>query len=286
MCHQQSPPRSRYHTIPTVVLDGWITRKSVTDPETWVYRATLHPIDTNGFKHGFVPSKAHKALRKSKWINDHAGFWDGNGPRLGVPPDADLQFAFQAMALRISSIPMSQFSSVALDFDVASGFGNEIYKFQLGPNAPIMGLDNCKLSGKEAQFQIADGTQLKHLKRNILGNSYWEDYDKITDQWVKSETFKSELRKRRDSTPLASFVHEGFYYSNSTSLFDDGTLSSFGTIQDCAKRCLSTSGCDFLTYAYDGWGSRGQYCTLFSADGFTPISDSDKNYSLFRLRDR
>ncbi len=63
---------------------------------------------------------------------------------------------------------------------------------------------------------------------------------------------------------IEKFEHVGQFYSNDNYLYDDAHLRTYGTIEECAQRCLVTDGCKKFTYAYEALGERGRYCTLFS----------------------
>lgn len=130
---------------------------------------------------GKLISKAQRQLSRSV---DSTFFWSQNGPQLsGLLDDASsptrLGLSLQMLATSSSDEPKSQFVSVALDYEVASGFGEPVYKFQLNPRSPVLGLRGCRMGG-EAQFQVPGSTPIRNLHRRVRTNGYWERY--VTDK--------------------------------------------------------------------------------------------------------
>ncbi|SOC26046.1 hypothetical protein [Thalassospira xiamenensis] len=154
--------------------DKWMTTLEVTDPNTWGYRATDFPDEIKSLEGGKTLSKAE---RREKKVTDKSAFWRQNGPKIDYGTKSSILNSFQMIATSDSSKPMSQFSSVALDYEVASGFGGTVYKFQMNPSSPVLGLRDCSLSGGgETQFQVKGGTPIKNLHRFVNSKNKWEIY--------------------------------------------------------------------------------------------------------------
>jgi hypothetical protein len=164
--------------------DQWATRFYVTDPNTPAYRAPTIPNEDMSLTSGHLISKAQNKVSKLS-PDQVSGFWARNGPLLGptAPPDLKLELALRMLATSSSDEPPSQFVSVALDFRVAEGFGNDvIYKFYLAPDSPILGLRQCdRTKGGELQFQVPGGTPIHLLQRyhrpKNRQEGYWEKWE-------------------------------------------------------------------------------------------------------------
>lgn len=191
--------------ISTGNKDEWMTVHKVTDPNTWLYRATDSPKEARSLEGGKLMSKA---LRQTKGKKVPPGFWETNGPRLQPRQrNTSLWTALQVQATVDSSAPISQFSSVAIDYEVASRFGHTIYSFQANPDGPVLGLQNCATGG-ETQFQIKGGTPIRNLERFVRTLGYWETYD---------ATYKRWRRRRREFSPQSTTTNERVVCS----VFDD-----------------------------------------------------------------
>lgn len=152
----------------------WMTTLLVTAPDTWGYRATGFPAEITSMENGELLSKAQRRVAKKK--NPQA-FWQTNGPELRAFKSTDLTQSLQMIATSTSDQPASQFLSVALDYDVASGFGDTVYKFKMSPKSPVLGLRDCDLSkGGEVQIQVQGGTPITNLQRFQKSKGYWEKY--------------------------------------------------------------------------------------------------------------
>ncbi|NJM32537.1 MAG: hypothetical protein HC848_06320 [Limnobacter sp.] len=99
--------------------------------------------------------------------------------------------ALQILALQSSAKPLSQYSSVALDYQTAKSFGGDVYGFYLNPSSPVLGLQSCQLQG-EKQYQVPSGTPITALHRNINGKG-WEKYISSSKTWVKQSKSNSEF---------------------------------------------------------------------------------------------
>lgn len=164
---------------------GWATRLDVTDPDTWVYRAATIIGEEAKLTQGRLTSKAERRLQRA---GDVYEFWKAYGPQVDGTQRDSTSLALQMLATSSSDEPPSQFASVALDFSVASGFGNIIYRFQLNPQSPVLGLGNCKTSG-EVQLQPPGGTPIRNLRRYDRSKGYWEQYK--AGVWV--QIYKDEI---------------------------------------------------------------------------------------------
>jgi hypothetical protein len=170
---------------------GWITRLDVTDPETLVYRATDRPAEATTFQQGLLISKAEAALRKLKGDQTPEWFWDRNGPALSLPGQRDnVALSLQMLATSSSDEPRSQFLSVALDFNTARAFGEVVYAFRLNPRSPILGMNNCMLSGGgEIQMQVPGNAPIHDLRKYSDGN--W--YALVNGRWVETANGKCSM---------------------------------------------------------------------------------------------
>lgn len=169
------------------VTGDWVTKVLVTDPDTWGYRATNIPSEEQKLTAGNLASKAERRLSKltGPQVTE---FWRSNGPQVSINQQDSLTLSLQMLATASSDEPPSQFSSVALDFGVASRFGDIVYRFQLKPQSPVLGLRGCKLIG-EVQIQPPGGTPIRNLHRYDQRKRYWERYE--AGVWLKVE--KDEL---------------------------------------------------------------------------------------------
>ncbi len=167
--------------------NGWATRSDVTDPRTVGYRATPFSAEIASLEAGKLMSKAERRLvgKSDEYI---ASFWQTEGPKIDPAQRGAVNLALQMTATASSDIPVSQYLSVALDYDVASAFGNVIYKFEMDPKSPVLGMRDCKLEG-EVQIQPPGGTPIRNLFRFDKSKSYWERYQ--AGVWRRAE--KDEL---------------------------------------------------------------------------------------------
>ncbi|RKG80457.1 hypothetical protein [Corallococcus terminator] len=154
--------------------DGWATRQYVTDPETRGYRAATIRNEEAALMAGRLTTKAE---RFSSGLSgpELTEFWQANGPQLAANQQDNLSLALQMLSTSSSDEPRSQSTSVALSFDVASGFGNVIYHFRLNPQSPVLGMSQCKTTG-EVQIQPPGGTPIRDLRRYDRTKKYWEKY--------------------------------------------------------------------------------------------------------------
>lgn len=175
--------------------------------ETTVYRATNLKWDIEALKKGYLKSRYQHRLSKQKTDDDIKDFIDRNGPDLiklkkefRSEEDFDqLQRVYMLMAITSSSQPASQFTSVALNYEVAKGFayGDWVFRFDVVPNSPILGLHDCSLeSSNEGQFQIIGGTPIKNLARKNINDKLgeWEYYHADSDSW-NYNIIHDELKK-------------------------------------------------------------------------------------------
>lgn len=163
------------------VRGDWMTTLQVTDPETWGYRATDFAEEIQSMEAGKILSKGRRRAAKA---SDPAGFWASNGPSLPFGTASSLSQTFQMIATTDSNKPFSQYASVALTYEVASGFGNTVYRFQMAPNSAVLGLRDCATGPGEDQFQVESGTPIRNLQRFSKLTGYWETYDGT--RWVRS----------------------------------------------------------------------------------------------------
>lgn len=83
----------------------------------------------------------------------------------------------RALAIKSSSDPMSQFVSVALDFETARGLGQGdlVLAYKLIPNSPLLGLKEGGKLGGEDQFQVLGGTEIIEFYK--FTHKKWYQYD-------------------------------------------------------------------------------------------------------------
>lgn len=170
--------------------DNWMTKLDVTDPNTWGYRALTIIGEDKVIVTGKLYSKALRRLSK-KSKDKEKEFWADNGPQINRPEQrSDVALTLQMLATSSSDEPPSQFLSVALSYDVASQFGfdndNIVYKFQMTPNSPVLGMTNCQLNKGEVQIQVPGNTPIRNLQRFNKKKGYWEKYQ--NGQWVRLES--------------------------------------------------------------------------------------------------
>ncbi len=158
----------------------WATFAVVTDSDTWGYRAATILGEVNKLKQGRLTSKSARQL--SRWSGPVAEFWASYGPDMSAPQHDATSLSLQMLATSSSDEPPSQFVSVALDYSVASGFGDPVYRFQLNPQSPVLGLSNCQKVG-EVQIQPPGGTPIRNLQRFDRTKGYWEKYQ--AGVWVQ-----------------------------------------------------------------------------------------------------
>jgi hypothetical protein len=81
---------------------------------------------------------------------------------------------------------------VALTYDVAKTFASGdgyVYALKLNPKSHIFGLDDCdagELTG-ELQVQVANGTEIKALRRKKASGGAWEYHNKKQQKWLTSK---------------------------------------------------------------------------------------------------
>jgi hypothetical protein len=177
----------------------WVTTLDVTNSKTCAFRAIASSKEKNALQAGYTISKAQVK------VNGYAGntnqiqdFWTSNGPQISPAANrSQSALALQMLATQSSAQPLSQYSSVALDYQTAASFGDNVYAFYVNPHSPVLGLQSCTLKG-EMQYQIPSGTPISSLHRNLNGNG-WEKYDSSTQTWVK--TTKSSSAFLQDCLP-------------------------------------------------------------------------------------
>ena len=170
--------------------DQWVTRSDVTDPNTWGYRAATIIQEEAKLMEGRLTTKAERRVGQyPPGSPDIDEFWSLNGPRLDPAARDSTSLALQMLATSSSDNPPSQFASVALDYSVAAAFGNIVYRFQLDPQSPVLGLRDCQNRG-EVQIQPAGGTPIRNLQRFDIRKRYWERLQ--SGQWVRMND-KDEL---------------------------------------------------------------------------------------------
>lgn len=89
----------------------------------------------------------------------------------------------RALAIKSSSDPLSQFVSVALNFETAWGFaqGDLVLAYKLIPNSPLLGLKDGGKLGGEDQFQVLGGTHIMELYK--FTQKRWYQYDFGKKKW-------------------------------------------------------------------------------------------------------
>lgn len=159
----------------------WATKAWVTDPDTWGFRAATIPGEEDKLTAGNLTSKALRRISRLSGP-DVISFWRANGPQVAPSQRDSLTLSLQMLATSSSDEPPSQFVSVALDYAVASGFGNIVYRFQLNPQSPVLGLRACQKGG-EVQIQPPGGTPIRRLARFDRTKGYWERYE--AGVWIR-----------------------------------------------------------------------------------------------------
>lgn len=93
-------------------------------------------------------------------------------------------------ATKTSYMPLSQFSSFALDYHTASLYdtaGEGVLALKLIPNSPLLGLNKEREAGTgEDQFQILNGTAVEELYHFNTSKKRWEKYDFGKKKWNKA----------------------------------------------------------------------------------------------------
>ena len=173
-----------------------ITKTYVTSQSTWLFRgyqsdeSAPHVV---ALKEGTMKSKSQigleRALRRGEGSPERITkeFWERLGPEVKSFDDNGRDattITLRALATQSSSMPASQFSSVALEYKLASIFGSPVYAFQANPNSPILGLQGCSREGMgaEKQLQVPNGTRIFNLHRKFP-HKPWEKYNTATKQW-------------------------------------------------------------------------------------------------------
>lgn len=94
-------------------------------------------------------------------------------------------------ATKTSYVPLSQFSSFALDYHTASIYdtaGKGVIALKLIPNSPLLGLNKEYEAGTgEDQFQILSDTKVEELYHFNPSKKRWEKYNFGKKEWKKSE---------------------------------------------------------------------------------------------------
>ncbi len=146
------------------IRDGSVTRSYVTHPETWGYRSLTIPKEEEVIVTGKLYSKALHQLQKMK--EKEGEFWTENGPQIDPSAQSDEALTLRMLATSSSDIPPSQFLSVALTQEVARRFGTGtyVYRFQMNPNSPVLGMENCQLDKGEVQIQVPGNTPIRNLQ--------------------------------------------------------------------------------------------------------------------------
>lgn len=191
----------------TSIRNNWVTFDYVTDHNTWGFRGpTISGEVKTMMEEGEL---LYKARRFSRDIN----FWLTDGPQVLPRPISkddmtwhnNMSLSLQILATSSSDEPKSQFVSVALEESVAESFvsssakgdNRAVYKFQMNPQSPIFGMQECDVKKGEVQFQVPGGTPIRNLQRKKLLNggkwSSWEKYENKSWIPVNNED-KDELR--------------------------------------------------------------------------------------------
>ncbi|GLS25119.1 AbfB domain-containing protein [Marinibactrum halimedae] len=159
-------------------LGNWMTKNDVTDPKTCAFRGTDSPKELVAMENGYLSAKAQRKINGFNGDSQKiTSFWESHGPQIYYPDQrSDTAIALQALSLESSFSPQSQSLSVALDFKVAEGFGNNIYGFYVNPQSPVLGLKKCSLAeeGGEVQFQIPNQSQITELHRFIRDKGWFK----------------------------------------------------------------------------------------------------------------
>lgn len=162
--------------------DGWATTLDVTDSETWAYRGSNYPdeaveLTTNSR----LRSKAQRRQRK----RPDPDFYSDHGPKVFARATRNnVDLTLQMIATSSSDVPASQYVSIALTEAVASVFGDVIYKFQINPGSPVLGMRNCvEGDSGEIQIQVLENTPIRNLHRKVKANGFWEAYR--GGRWVR-----------------------------------------------------------------------------------------------------
>ncbi len=89
----------------------------------------------------------------------------------------------RSLAIKSSSDPMSQFVSVALDFETARGLGQGdlVLAYKLIPNSPLLGLREGGKLGGEDQFQVLGGTDIIEFYK--FTQKKWYQFDFKEKAW-------------------------------------------------------------------------------------------------------
>ncbi|BAZ33642.1 hypothetical protein NIES4074_61560 (plasmid) [Cylindrospermum sp. NIES-4074] len=165
---------------------------------TWVYRGLTIPGELKYLQTGYTYSKALRILSQPENPRYKYEVWKDIGPNIALfdNPDDTRYNALRILAIRNSDKPASQFSSVALEETLAKSFGDILVAFQVIPNSPVLGLNECvhklpngKPPGGEIQLQIAGNTPIKNLKKKN-GNT-WETWDSSSGVWKTEESSPS-----------------------------------------------------------------------------------------------
>lgn len=160
------------------------TTKARVNAVTWVYRGygekNTEDLHVRKLLAGVLYSKAQNRVDKNRMD------WSAQGPEL-LPGDFTARnpavLAMRLLATKTSDTPASQFNSVALDYNIASGFGTVVYAFQVRPDSEVLGLQGCRLGKGEDQLQIAGGTSISNLHRRVRGSD-WMKYNQATGGWA------------------------------------------------------------------------------------------------------
>lgn len=220
-----------------MVPDGdWMTTLDITEKIT-VYRGTTLHWDIDAMERGYLKSKAMVQLESAE---SPSAFWSKVGPQITDQSPKYLKHAFQVMACNNSYSPPSQFVSIALTFDVALRFARSgyVYRFDVVPNSPILGMKGCSVNKGEVQYQIQGNTPITKLARS-RNNITWEDYDFENKKWVN---VKDELKR---GAPVKEIVIGGLTWTaENVSVYVDNSI--------CYQENDNNCDAEGRLYTYDG----------------------------------
>ncbi|MGN0170879.1 MAG: hypothetical protein ACI39H_08995 [Lachnospiraceae bacterium] len=166
------------------VLSRYVSKSDVTTKQM-VFRAVANENEVGHLLNGHTASKTMISLDKTK--EDAGRFWMSNGPKLEDNPKEpgmrEIATLMRQLALCRSDRPLSQFSSVGLDFETAIFFGRNVYAFEVIPNCPLMGFQSNKIEFSiETQFQIMGNSPIYSLYR-YTRDKVWNQFDFTTKTW-------------------------------------------------------------------------------------------------------
>lgn len=165
---------------------GFDVTKYLVTTTIWGFRTLKDEVfESSWLKAGVMPSYALKDLQGSGL----ATFWVRNGPQVSDATGA-IALGMRLLAVSSSSVPRSQFASVGLDFATAANEnwhtpGQNVYAFQVIPNAPVQGVNSEPGKTGETQVQILGGTPTNGLYRSTDGLS-WFEWSREAADWVST----------------------------------------------------------------------------------------------------